>query len=87
MPIRRGGFQTRPVLFKMRIAWVEPLLLTQVLSVVPAGIAGTYSPWRAGQIHLPVFWIPVIPAGMTTVSTTLGSSTRIFALQAAPSGL
>ncbi len=36
MPIRRGGFQTRPVLFKMRIAWVEPLLLTQVLSVIPA---------------------------------------------------
>ena len=34
--------------------------------------AGTQRPWRANQIHLPVFWIPAIPAGMTAVSTALG---------------
>ena len=46
------------------------MLLTQVFFVVPAGIAGTQSPWKASQIHLPVFWIPAnprfaLPAGMT----------------------
>jgi len=48
------------------------MLLTQVLLVVPAGIAGTQRPWSRGgfrtrrpYIHLPVFWIPAIPAGMT----------------------
>jgi len=39
------------------------MLLTQVLLVVPAGIAGTQRPWRAVYIHLPVFWIPAIAAG------------------------
>jgi len=48
------------------------MLLTQVLLVVPAGIAGTQRPWKADYIHLPVFWIPAIPAGMTAVSTVLG---------------
>ncbi len=42
------------------------------LLVIPAGIAGIQLPWRADQIHLPVFWIPAIPAGMTAVSTVLG---------------
>ena len=47
--------------------------------VIPAGIAGIQKPWRANssiskclilvisspQFHLPVDWIPAIPAGMT----------------------
>ncbi len=37
-------------------------------TVIPAGIAGIQSPWRAIQIHLPVFWIPAIPAGMTNTA-------------------
>ncbi len=52
------------------------MLLTQVFFVVPAGIAGTQSPRRASQIHLPVFWILAnprfaLPAGLTAVSTVL----------------
>jgi len=49
--------------------------------VIPAGIAGIQSPWRAmhrlryafsdaiycPEFHLPVFWIPAFPAGMTVV--------------------
>ena len=48
-------------------------------AVIPAGIAGIQKPWRANsslgkclilvisspQFHIPVFWIPAIPAGMT----------------------
>jgi len=37
----------------------------RILLVVPAGIAGTQQPWMAGVDHIPVFWIPAIPAGMT----------------------
>ncbi len=50
--------------------------------VIPAGIAGIQSPWRAmhrlryafsdaidcPEFHLPVFWIPAIPAGMTVLA-------------------
>ena len=48
------------------------MLLTQVFLVVPSGIAGTQRLWRAVYIHLPVFWIPAIPAGMTAISSALG---------------
>ena len=48
-------------------------------AVIPAGIAGIQKPWRANssmskclilvifspQFHIPVDWIPAIPAGMT----------------------
>ena len=52
-------------------------------SVIPAGIAGIQMPWMAyvnfAQLkiigmfdfrhHIPVFWIPAIPAGMTCYKT------------------
>jgi hypothetical protein len=39
--------------------------VSTINAVVPAGIAGTPWPWRAVADHLPVVWIPAIPAGMT----------------------
>ncbi|MGH8558489.1 MAG: hypothetical protein ACRESZ_13715 [Methylococcales bacterium] len=35
-------------------------------TVVPAGIAGTQKPRMASIEYIHVFWIPAIPAGMTT---------------------
>jgi len=60
--------------------------------VIPAGIAGTQSPWRAmyrlpyafsdaidcPQFHLPVFWIPAIPAGMTVLAGSFQSQRLVI---------
>jgi len=61
-------------------------------NVIPAGIAGIQKPWMAilkqavsittedysikSRVHIPVLWIPAIPAGMTHLKTSVYKNER-----------